>query len=133
MKLELKRSSTDNQFCVPAALALITQLPLSKIENLLRDELGDVPITGLYYPIGLKILVRLGYSYKKIELIRLDVNRLNPESFYYCTQPGHCFVIHDNLWWDNQYPNGISFSTEFKKRVKVTQCYEITKSVKGIK
>lgn len=127
MKLELKRSPSSNNYCVPAALALITNLSVDEIESLLRVELGDQPITGLYYPLGLKILSKLGYQFKRIEPPNLGTKfAILSMNTYYCTNLNHCFVLHDSKFWDNHFPNGQQYG--YNDSFMITQCWEVWKS-----
>ena len=100
--MKLLRSATNTPFCVPAAVALITDLHLDIIESELREFLGDEPISGIYHPIALALLKKHNFVYQ-------TVSRLTRSGTFLCFTKSHAFVYHDGVYFDNSYPDGQKF------------------------
>lgn len=124
--MKIQRNSNSNQFCVPAALAALTGLHTDECEKLLKEELGDIKITGVFYPIILKILGKLGYQYK-------EVSRSNAKNFsegrqFLICMSGHVGVIEGKTYYDNGYLNGVELESGGKhRRLRIQQIFEVWK------
>lgn len=116
LRLQLRRQPTDTPYCVPAALALITDAPVSEIEKNLRRYLGDQPISGIYYPLCLAVLSDRGIGFEEV---------FGPRAvgLYLCFNKSHAFVISDRVYYDNSFPNG----SAIHKMPRVSKCFEITR------
>jgi hypothetical protein len=121
MKLELKRSPGDTPYCVPAALALITNQPLRVIQIDLQAFLGDEPISGIYFPVALAVLKKYGWAYKEVP---------NPRraGTFFCCNRSHAFVISDSVYYDNSFPNGSKIS-KLPRLGPRAICFEVTKEL----
>lgn len=104
-KLLLRRNTNSNTFCVPAAVALISGQHVDDVIKMIQEDLGDRPITGLFYPMGLKYLEKLGFKYERVNTN--NPAALDVESTYYLCLRGHAAVIHEGLYYDNANPNGV--------------------------
>lgn len=104
-KAMLRYEENDNRYCVPAALSIITNIPVAGVVELIREEIGDQPIEGIFYPLALKILRNLGYTYK-------DTILLPKKGYVFVIFKKHVGVIKDLIYYDNKYPNGISLGSE---------------------
>lgn len=116
MKLELKRSPGDTNYCVPAALALLTSEPIGEIEKHLRRYLGDEPISGIYFPISLAILTDRNIAYREVFGPRRS-------GLFLCFTKSHAFVMADGTYYDNAFPQG----SRVHKMPRVQKCFEIQK------
>lgn len=95
----LQRGPHSNRFCVPAALALLLDCHVDHAVALIREEVGEQPIEGIYYPLILKILQKQGYK-------TLESRCTKPESSYLLVFPGHVGVWIDQRFYDNQISEG---------------------------
>lgn len=107
------RDATSNTYCVPAALSALTGLHVDKVIELVREHLGDQPISGLYYPIALRILRDLGYKTTELPVwapnisLQGEIKHLSSNKDYLVTIHGHMLVVSHRHVIDNAYPNGI--------------------------
>lgn len=100
----IQLSTTHKNFCMPAALACLTGKTVDECIDLFKKELGNIPITGVYYPILLKILGELGYSYQ--ELDRRQANKFIGDMIVFV--PGHA-MVYDSIvkkFYDPASPDG---------------------------
>lgn len=95
----LQRGPHSNRFCVPAALALLLDCHVDHAIALIRQEVGEQPIEGIYYPLILKILQKQGYK-------TLESRYTKPESSYLLVFPGHVGVWINQRFYDNQISEG---------------------------
>ncbi len=100
--MKVLKDATSNPYCVPAALSAITGKHVDEILILLKDYLGDQPVSGIYYPIALAILGKLGYQYK-------EVSKLSAAGTFLCFTKTHAFVVSNKIYFDNTYPDGAKF------------------------
>jgi hypothetical protein len=101
----------DIRWCVPSALHIITDKPYEECLQLIKNHLGDDPISGVYIPIAVKILeVELGYTVKRVKA-GMRLSQYMDKKYYYKTFliaiPGHALVIRHSLLFDNKNLNGI--------------------------
>lgn len=101
----LKTTQTSNRFCVPAALALLLDTTVDVATNLIRQDLGDQPIIGVYYPLILKHLSKAGFIYQ-------EVKKLEPAGKFLVRFNGHVGVFIDGTYFDNCHPNGYANSKD---------------------
>lgn len=94
----LKRSENDNKFCVPAALALILDISVSESVMLIKEELGDTEITGVFHPIILKIITQQGWTYKLAPFT-------TKHHIFLIVFKGHVGVYREGIYIDNQQVN----------------------------
>ncbi len=114
--MRVLRDATSNPYCVPAALSALTGRHVDEVLILLKDYLGDQPVSGIYYPIALAILQKLGYQYK-------EVQRISTTGTFLCFTKTHAFVVSNGVYFDNNCPNG---ATGFRiPRVKPVAKYRI--------
>jgi hypothetical protein len=100
----IKLSTTQPNFCMPSALACLTGKTVDECITIYQKELGNIPITGVYYPILLKILDELGYSYQ--ELDRREANKFIGDMIVFVH--GHV-MVYDSIvkkFYDPASPNG---------------------------
>lgn len=109
----IQTSVTSNIFCVPVALAGLLSTTVDAAELLIQEELGNVPIRGVFYPIILKILRRHGFSYK-------ETTRTTLQGTYLFCFHGHVGIFKEGKYFDNQYPEGIQ-----GPRLTVLQIFEV--------
>ena len=116
MKLELKRSPGDTPYCVPAALALLTQEPVSEMEKALHRYLGDEPISGILFPLALAVLTDRNIAYREV---------FGPRKIglFLCFTKSHAFVMADGTYYDNSFPTG----SKVLSMPRVQKCFEITR------
>ena len=125
--MELKRSSSSNPFCVPAALALMLDIHVDKACELLRQDLGDQGISGIFYPKALQILGQQGYTYYEAFGNVVSWDRVRTFAKNYPTQTlfvifqGHVGVIHNQMYYDNSHPTGIALGmyNHYRRAMKV--------------
>jgi hypothetical protein len=122
MRLELRRQPGDTDFCVPAALALLTGATVGEVADDLHEFLGDQPISGIYFPIALAVLKKRGFQTRKCP---------NPRraGTYFCCNKSHAFVISDSVYYDNSFPNGSKISKLPRLSAKHGLCFEVTKEL----
>lgn len=107
----LKREVSDNKFCVPAALALILDIPVSESVALIKEELGDTQITGVFYSIILKIITQKGWTYKLAPFT-------TKHHIFLIVFEGHVGVYREGIYMDNQPVYGCEtvFNSELPTR-----------------
>jgi hypothetical protein len=121
----IQRSPTSNTFCVPAALAALLDCHVDLAEALLKEELGDQPITGIYYPLIFKILRRVDPTFRWTEVSQ--TYRQTHNEIYLLYFDGHVGVVKDKCYFDNQQPNGKPM-TEHPYSKKIRQIFKIWKT-----
>lgn len=124
---QLEKDS-NNIYCVPAALSILTDKPVGDCVSLIRNHLGDQAIEGIYLPIAWLILKRLGYQPSRAESLD-DVTLSNTTRLkgnYLVSIGGHALAIKDGIIFDNRYPNGISPKDYPHKKAKIKLAYRIT-------
>ena len=106
-------------YCVPTALANLTGLTQREATALLAQELGDVPIEGVFYPTLLKVLVSLGFGYREVST---DYRKHNYSKgqMYLIVFRGHVGIIKNCKYIDTYYRNGIELSRSPVRRVVET-------------
>jgi hypothetical protein len=116
---KVKRSPGSNVFCAPAALSILTGEHVDDCVKLIQEEIGNKSISGVYYPIILKILKnRFGYLSRDLG----GFSTTNP-----CLL---CFQSHVGVWTpegnfvDNNYPDG----TKQLPHAKIQRILEIYSS-----
>lgn len=126
-KLSLKRSRGDNPYCVPAALALLMDIEVSKSTQLLRDAgVGDVPIKGIYFGLAIKILREHGYEVNRLA-DNLNWTKLPYGPMFMVISFKHMWVVKDGLMYDNMNPNGHEITGLPVIKSYTTVKYEVTK------
>ncbi len=121
----IRSNPNSNPFCGPAALSVILRRDVDDCLILIKKEVGDQPIQGLFYPCLLKILKEQGYSYKRVRTFDYTDGNLYLIVFY------HHFGVLSNLgetnqptqYFDNSHPNG----TSLLPRMKIEVTFEIKK------
>jgi hypothetical protein len=121
----IQRSSTSNIYCVPAALAALLDCHVDLAEALLKEELGDQPITGIYYPLIFKVLRHVDLDYRWIEVSQ-TYRQTHNETYLLCFN-GHVGVVKDKCYFDNQQPNGKPM-TEHPYSRKIRQIFRVWKT-----
>lgn len=116
----IQRSTNSNIFCVPAALSALTGLHVDECVKLIREDLGDQPITGVYYSVILKILKKLGFQYRECGLKTQFIGTLVLVCFR-----GHVGIVDGLNYIDNKYPYGVSL--ENFKLTRVEKVFEVWK------
>lgn len=116
-QVKLKRSPTSNPFCVPAALALLLNIHVDEAVKLLKEDIGDQPITGVFYPLILKNIQLRGFTYRE--------KRWNGLGTYLFVFRGHVGVLIDNVYYDNQIPGG----TEVLPNRRIEKCFRIERPI----
>src|SRR5690242_10552493 len=129
--MKVQRTEGSNRFCVPAALSALTGRTVDEITVLIHDEVGDQPIRGLFYPLALKILKRLGYTWKETNFTQLDgvVRNSAGKLFMVCFQ-GHMAVVDNFTYFDNSYPHGLQSNYPVQRLPaigyhKIEKCFQI--------
>src|ERR1035438_8057604 len=56
------REPSDTPYCVPFTLAALTGVTVRQAATWIHEEIGDQPISGIFYPLALKILRAKGFS-----------------------------------------------------------------------
>ncbi len=110
--MKVLRDTTSNPYCVPAALSAITGKHVDEILILLKDYLGDQPVTGIYYPIALAILSKLGYQYK-------EVPKTSFPGTFLCFTKTHAFVVSNGIYFDNNHPDGAKIPARPSKAFQI--------------
>lgn len=59
----------DNNNTIPAALSILTGLPVGDCVMELRKHLGDQPISGVFIPVAIQVLESLGYSVERNDFL----------------------------------------------------------------
>lgn len=127
----VKTSSTSNKYCMPAALAALTDRHVDEIIQLLYQDFGDQQISGVYSGVALKLLQRLGYYWEQMNewdgSIIHNLKYVHPKEKYLVCIHGHALVIINSLVVDNSFPTGIKI-IEYPLRKKViNEVYKIWK------
>lgn len=124
---QVTRSPNSNRFCIPAALSALTGLHVDKVIELIKEEIGEQPIAGILYPLALKILKQLGFTFREIPFPHQmkDYTLRDGRLFLIC-QPHHVGVIEGKLYFDNSFPQG----TENPPRMRITKIFEVWKETK---
>ena len=122
---QVTKSPNSNPFCVPAALSALIGLHVDKVIELIESEIGKQPISGILYPLALKILRDLGYRFREISL-KASATRgahFTEGKTYLICQPRHVGVIEGKLYIDNFFPQG----TECPQRLRIIKIFEVWK------
>src|ERR1700677_4917345 len=100
----IQLSTQHPNFCMPAALACLTGKTVDEAIELFKHELGDTPITRVYYPILLKILKDHGFDWE--ELTIPQANKFIGDMIVFV--PGHVMVYDSILhkYYDPASPDG---------------------------
>lgn len=96
----LQRGPHSNRFCVPAALALLLDCHVDHAVALIRQEVGDQPIEGIYYPLILKILQKQSYKFLEVR------QTFDTDNSYLICFAGHVGTWIEGRYYDNQFRNG---------------------------
>lgn len=104
-------SPNSNPFCVPAALAALTGLHVDECVVLLKEDIGEQPITGVFYPLILKHLGKLGYLFR-------EVRHVDREGTFLLVYRVHVGVVENSVYIDNQYPRGIAYQYHSSRRIQ---------------
>lgn len=123
-------NDSDNHYCVPAALSILTGLPVDNCVTKIREHLGDQTISGVLIPVAIQVLESLGYSINRAEFTEgstVLTASLGLLSTYLVSTGGHALVIKDGMIFDNSYPNGVSPKDYPGKKTRIKQAYRITK------
>lgn len=96
----LLRGPHSNRFCVPAALALLLECHVDHAVALIRQEVGEQPIEGIFYPLILKILQKQGYKFVEVR------QTFDTDNSYLICFAGHVGTWIEGRYYDNQFPNG---------------------------
>lgn len=100
----IKYEIDDNLFCVPAAISAITGLSVAEVCKLIKEEIGDQPIRGIFYPLALKILTeKLGFQYR-------DSFDIRPSKTYLLHFKGHAAAVDNMIYYDNSFPSGTPYN-----------------------
>lgn len=94
------------QWCVPYALHLITGKTYLECLDLIKQDLGDQPIEGVYLPIALGVLERLGY---KCDAVKADLSLKfynHYDKTYLIEIQKHALVMKKGKMYDNHSPRG---------------------------
>lgn len=118
----LKTTSTSNPYCVPSALALLLDTDVDTACNLIREELGEQAIAGIFYPVILKKLHEAGFRWKELSPSAVKLLHKNKAGRFLLCFKGHVGVMLDGTYYDNQHPAGISRPTQ-----AVRSAYEVTR------
>lgn len=87
-------------FCVPTALAALTDGDFGNALALLSKELGaQLPNKPLFYPLILKVLKSKGYLVDRVQ-------HFGQLGIYLLCFNGHVAVVENNLYVDNSHPFG---------------------------
>lgn len=116
--MEILRSANSNPYCVPGALAAITGKHVDDCILMLRDEVGDQPVKGIYHPLILKILKKLNYTYQ-------EVNHIKREGLFLIVYRSHVGIVEESIYFDNNYVKEIPFAHH--KGSKMFLVFEITR------
>lgn len=112
----LKRSENDNKFCVPSALALILDIPVSESVALIKEELGDIEITGVFYPVILNIITQKGWTYKLAPFT-------TKHHIFLIVFKGHVGVYREGLYYDNFFGHSGINDLPFRQFGKVEHIF----------
>lgn len=113
----------NTQYCVPTALSILMNIPYEDSVHQIEQFLGDVPITGVYMPVAVKILRDNGFI---VEQRGQDYQmRLfqRTKGIFLVEISGHALVIKDGIKYDNHFPSGTPHLTHHR----CLRVYEITK------
>lgn len=116
----LKTTPTSNPYCVPAALALLLDTTVDEACTLIKEELGDVGITGVFYPVILKKLAEHGYQWKELLVPR----KLPATGNFLLCFKGHVGVWIDGTYYDNMNPQGVA---KCLPKQRITGLYEVSR------
>jgi hypothetical protein len=123
-----------NIYCVPAALSALTGRHVSIVESPIRQHLGDLPITGVYLPIGLRVLSELGYKYRDVlDDPDLTLNQFvrrvaSPDRNYLVEIPGHALIVSARRIVDNHHHSGVAVELYGTRRSHVMRAFEVYQS-----
>lgn len=110
------------RFCVPTAISFITGRPYEEIEQDFKTHfLGDQLVEGIFLGAAAKLLKMYGYELRSLNNF-MKLRLTNPHGVYLIHIRGHVGIIRDNLWFDNQFPNGV-----LVPRLKPLGIYEVIK------
>ena len=98
--MPIVNQSPNANFCVPTALAALTDGNFQHAEELLKAHLGPTLTNKpLYYPILLKVLKFEGYLVDRVQ-------HFDQLGVYLLCFKGHVAVVEHNLYIDNSDPQG---------------------------
>lgn len=100
----LNPGNSDNKFCVPAAISLVSGITVEQSVKLLKEELGEQAVTGIFMGTMLKVLKGLGFSPRPISIKKWKELGENRAIIFI---PGHVMVYYDGKYYDNHFPLGI--------------------------
>lgn len=111
----IQLSTTQPNFCMPAALACLTGKTVDECIDLFKKELGDTPIQGVFGPILLKILKEQGFDWQ--ELGKSEIRKFFGDMIVFIE--GHV-MIYDSIckkWYDPKSPNGRT-NMDYRRKVE---------------
>ena len=117
---KLEKGNSSNPYCVPAALAFLLDTTVEEAEKLLKAELGDQPITGIF-GFHLKILRQAGFQLNEI---RHFPKKTIPPGKFLVHYVGHAGVLIDGRYYDNKFQAGLDYIPRLKE---VTNMWELVR------
>lgn len=106
-----------NNYCVPAAISIMLAMPVDEVCDEIRDLIGKQPISGIYFPIALRILERQGRAHRQLmpkTIARVMFDSRPSDKFYFCIFRGHVGVVHAGGYFDNSHPTGTNAIPKYK-------------------
>jgi hypothetical protein len=126
-------------YCGPAAIALLTGIPLSRAEHMVRrcrrggyrDSNGrKIPIRGTYISEIRKVLKRLGCKIERHKFVGMTVAKFVEDTRHAGTfligSSGHLMTCSNGKFADNWRPEPIEPGDVPKARRVITKAYKIT-------
>ena len=110
------REPSDTPYCVPFALAALAGVTVRQAAIWIHEEIGDQPISGIFYPLALKILRAKGFNFEETRLSEPDGN-------YLIVVHQHVLALLRGVYFDTKNPKG---TTEFKAS-RVEKVFKIWK------
>jgi hypothetical protein len=111
----LIKGTSKNEFCGPAALALLLNRPLDEVDNLLKVHFGTSIRRGLFYPEVLQILQENGCK------VHLTTQRTFGPELFLIVYKRHFGVSKYGLYFDNAVPLG----SEHYPRLRINRVYKV--------
>lgn len=123
-------------YCGPAAVAILTGVPLSRIELMLkraRKGWGNKPIKGMYAHEAVKVLKRLGCKVKAAKVYEGTATKFADDvrhaGAYLVNVTGHFMVACAGVLADNANPEGVPAETYGRGARRVVRAWRVVAPV----
>lgn len=125
-------NTTRVPYCGPVAAAILTGVPLSRIEHMIRRGRGkgwkNKPVKGAYYSEIIRVLKRLGCKIERTKIYESTITKFADDvrhaGAYLIGVPGHIMVTCGGIIADNSNPAGVPAEVYGRNR-RIQQAWKV--------